>query len=162
MLREAVRQGTALGRKAKAIMEAGELVPDELMIDLVRERLSRPDAQKGFVLDGFPRTVDQARALEEALSGNEKGLSGVINLSVPESAIIERLRVRSTQEDRADDRPETIRERLRVHRDRTAPLIDYYRGLGLLTDVDGMGEIEEVAERIDRALERAQSAQGVA
>jgi adenylate kinase len=162
MLREAVRRGTPLGLKAKAIMEAGELVSDELMIGLIRDRLSQPDAQRGFVLDGFPRTAEQGEALERILEGNGKTLSAVMTLLVPEQTIVERLRRRSAQERRADDRPETIRERLRVYNDRTEPLVDYYRNRGLLTEMDGMGEIQEIAERIARALPRAESAQGVA
>jgi adenylate kinase len=162
MLREAVRQGTPLGLKARAIIEAGELVPDELMIGLIRERLSQPDARKGFVLDGFPRTVEQAEALEKLLDGNGKGLSAVINLLVPDAMVVDRLRGRSAEEQRADDRPETIRERLRVYQDYTVPLIGYYRQRRLLAEVDGIGDIEQIAERIDRALERAESARGVA
>jgi adenylate kinase len=162
MLRLAVREGTPLGRKARAIMEAGDLVPDDLMIALIRERLSQADAQKGFVLDGFPRTLEQAEALERVLRGNGTGLSAVVNLSVPETAIVERLQGRSAQEDRADDRPETVRERLRIYRDRTQSLIEYYRKKGLLKDVDGLGEIPRIAERIDRALTRPESTEGAA
>jgi len=164
MLRGAVAQGTPLGRQAKAIMEAGELVSDDLMIALMRERLSEADAADGFVLDGFPRTVEQARALEGLLAeaGNGQGLQRVINLLVPEPVLVDRLRGRSVEEKRTDDHPETITERLRVYQSKTAPLIGFYRERGLLTDVDGVGEVNEIARRIDRALRPARSAQGVA
>ena len=152
MLRAAVREGTALGREARAVMEAGELVPDDLMIGLMRERLAAADARGGFVLDGFPRTVEQALALEKLLEGNGKSLSAVVNLLVPETVIVDRLRGRSAEEQRADDRGETIRERLRVYRQKTEPLIGFYRDRRLLADVDGMGDVSEIADRIDRAL----------
>ncbi len=162
MLREAVREGTALGLKVKSIMESGDLVPDDLMIELIRERLSRPDAQKGFILDGFPRTVEQAAALERMLSGNGNRLLAVVNLQVPEAVILDRLHGRSAQEHRADDRPGAIAERLRVYHERTEPLIGYYRGQRLLADVDGMGDVEEIGERIGRVIERADRARGAA
>ena len=164
MLRAAVREGTPLGGKAKAVMEAGGPVPDDLMIQLIRERLSEPDAQDGFILDGFPRTVDQARALEQLLAdtGNGVGLSGVINLEVPEAVLEDRLHGRSNEEHRSDDRPDTILERLRVYHSKTEPVIGFYRDRGLLTDVAGIGDVDEIAHRIDRALRLRQSAQGAA
>lgn len=160
ILRAAVADGTPLGLKAKAVMESGELVSDDLMIGLIRERLAEPDARQGFLLDGFPRTVAQAAALD-GLLGNEKGLTAVINLSVPESVLIGRLEGRSGSESRADDRRETVLERLRVYRQKTEPLIDFYRRRGLLTDVDGVGEVPEIAERIARAVSPA-AGKGVA
>jgi adenylate kinase len=164
MLRAAVRDGTPLGAQARAVMEAGKLVSDDLMINLMRERLSEPDARNGFILDGFPRTVEQAVALERLLAetGNGPGLRGVINLSVPEAVLVDRLHGRSAQEHRSDDRPETILERLRVYHAKTEPMIGFYRERGLLTDVDGMGDVDEIAERIDRALAGRQSRQGAA
>jgi adenylate kinase len=163
MLREAVRQGTPLGVRAKAVMEAGRLVPDELMIGLITERLAAPDARKGFVLDGFPRTVGQARALDQLLEGNGEGLSAVLNLSVPEAVLAERLRGRKVEERRPDDRPDTVRERLNVYRQNTEPLIRFYEKRRLLAEINGLGEIAEVAERIREALARvaAPSAPGV-
>jgi adenylate kinase len=153
MLREAVRAGTPLGLQARAIMEAGELVPDGLMVGLIRERLSAPDARRGFILDGFPRTVEQAVALERLLEeGNFGSLTSVVNLSVPEGALVERLLERAVAENRADDRPETIRERLAVYGRKTEPLVEFYGRRGLLTEIDGLGEIEDIAERIERAL----------
>jgi len=152
ILRGAVREGSELGLQAKAIMEAGELVPDDLMIGLIRARLSAPDAAKGFILDGFPRTVEQAAALDLLLAGNGTPLTGVLNLSVPEAVLVDRMHGRAVEEGRADDRPETILERLRVYRQKTEPLAGFYRGRGILMDVDGMGDIEEISERIDQAL----------
>jgi adenylate kinase len=151
MLREAVRLETPLGRRAKAIMEAGELVPDDVVIGLIRERISLPDARGGFLLDGFPRTIEQAVALERLLEGNGEALDAVINLLVPESTLIERMSGRATLEGRPDDRPETVRERLRVYREKTAPLVEHYGARGVRIDVDGSGSIEEVSGRIDRA-----------
>jgi len=160
MLRTAVREGTPLGLQAKAVMEAGELVSDDLMIGLIRERISQPDARPGFLLDGFPRTVEQAVALDGLLKGNEKRLSSVVNLSVPEAVLIDRLAGRSGQENRSDDRRETVLERLRVYRQKTEPLTEFYRRRGLLTDVDGVGEVSEVADPLRRAVAPAVAVQG--
>ncbi|MDQ2970222.1 MAG: adenylate kinase [Acidobacteriota bacterium] len=158
ILRAAVREGTALGLQAKAVMDAGELVSDDLMIALIRDRIGAPDASAGFILDGFPRTVEQAAALERLLAGNGGALSAVVNLSVPEAVLVDRLHGRSKDEGRSDDRPETILERLRVYHQKTEPLVGYYRGKGLLADVDGMGDIAEIAEKIDQALPVARAA----
>ena len=151
MLREAVRLGTPLGRRAESIMEAGELVPDDLVIGLIRERVSLPDARGGFLLDGFPRTIEQAVALDRLLEGNGEALDAVINLLVPEGTLVERMVGRAAREGRSDDRPETVRERLRVYREKTAPLVDHYGDRGVRIDVDGSGPIEEVSGRIDKA-----------
>jgi adenylate kinase len=151
MLREAVRLETPLGRRAKSIMEAGELVSDDVVIGLIRERIALPDAGRGFLLDGFPRTIEQAVALDRLLNGNSEALDAVINLLVPEGVLVERMVGRAALEGRTDDRPETVRERLRVYREKTAPLVDHYGARGLLVDVDGSGSIGEVSGRIDRA-----------
>jgi adenylate kinase len=161
MLRTAVREATPLGREARAVMERGELVSDALMIGLVRERVAAPDAREGFLLDGFPRTVEQARSLELLLAGNGTRLSVVLNLLVPEFVLEERLLARATAEGRSDDRPETIRQRLQVYREKTEPLIGFYRQRDLLVEVDGVGPVAEVASRIDRALQ-ARGEAGVA
>lgn len=164
MLRDAVREGTPLGRQVQTVMERGDLVSDDTMVAVIRERLAAPDAGQGFILDGFPRTVAQAEALERLFAagqngsgGNEPGISAVLNLSVPERVLIERLSSRSDQEGRADDRPETILERLRVYSDKTAPLVRHFRDRGMLTDVEGVGEVSEVAERIHRAVGSSRS-----
>jgi len=160
MLREAVRLGTPLGLRAKAIMEAGELVPDDVVIGLIRERIAAPDALGGFLLDGFPRTIEQANELERLLEGNGAALDVVINLLVPEKTLIERMLGRASEEGRSDDRPETVAERLRVYREKTAPLVDHYRAAGLLADVEGSGDIPQVAERIDQAIAAAKRGMG--
>lgn len=152
MLREAVRRQTELGRRAKTIMEAGELVPDDVVIGLIRERIGMPDAARGFILDGFPRTVEQARALDGLLEGNGTPLAAVVNLAVPEATLLERLIGRAEQEGRSDDRPETIRERLRVYGEKNDPLVAFYEAAGLLTRVDGFGSVDDVTARIDRVL----------
>jgi adenylate kinase len=162
MLRAAVHEGAPLGEKVKAVMERGDLVSDDLMIALVRERIAAPDAADGFVLDGFPRTVDQAVALEKILSGNEKAISAVVNLTVPETALIDRLAGRSGLERRADDGRDTVLERLRIYHERSEPLIEVYRRRGLLTEVDGTGTVSEVTDRIGNALDQVRLARGVA
>jgi adenylate kinase len=162
MLRAAVLEGSPLGGKVKAIMESGELVPDDLMIVLIRERMASPDARDGFVLDGFPRTVDQALALERILAGNEKTLSTVVNLAVPEAVLIDRLAGRSGLEHRSDDRGDTVLERLRVYHEKTEPLVDFYRRRNLLTEVDGIGTVAEITERLGNALGQGKPARGVA
>jgi adenylate kinase len=152
MLRDAVRRESDLGRRAKAIMEAGELVPDDVVIGLIRERVGRTDADRGFILDGFPRTVEQARALDRLLEDGGAPIDAVVNLAVPEATLLERLLGRAEQEGRSDDRPETIRERLRVYGEKNDPLVAFYEAAGLLTRVDGLGSIDDVAARIDRVL----------
>jgi adenylate kinase len=158
ILRQAVRDGSALGQKAQAIMARGELVPDDLIVNLIRERIAREDSVAGFILDGFPRTVAQAEALETMLSGNGDGLSAVLNFSVPEPELVERMLQRAKAEGREDDRPETIRERLRVYREKTEPLIGYYRKKNLVAEVAGVGTIPEITARVDNALRRFGSA----
>jgi len=160
MLREAVRLGTPLGRRARAIMESGELVPDDVVIGLIRERIAAPDAANGFLLDGFPRTIEQADALDRMLEGNGATLDGVINLLVPEKTLIERVLGRATQEGRTDDRAETVAERLKVYGEKTAPLVDHYRARGVLSDVDGSGDVSQISGRIDRALASPARAHG--
>jgi adenylate kinase len=162
ILRAAVREGTPLGRRVKSVMEAGELVSDDLMIDLIHDRIAAPDARAGFVLDGFPRTVEQAVALDRFLEGNGEDVTAVLNISVPEATLIGRLAGRSDQENRTDDRRETVLERLRVYHEKSEPLVEFYRGRGLLTDVDGVGDVAQITERIGNALERGRAARGVA
>ncbi|MFN2387481.1 MAG: adenylate kinase [Thermoanaerobaculia bacterium] len=151
MLRTAVSEGTPLGCQARAIMERGELVPDPVMTELVRERIQRPDAAEGFILDGFPRTIQQAESLAGIL-GNAAPITAVINFSVPEDVLEARLLERSRAEGRADDRADTVRERIRVYREKTSPLVGYYRQRGLFAEVDGVGTIREIAARVAGAL----------
>src|SRR5207245_10266410 len=136
--------------------------PDEAMAALIRDRRAAPDAADGFVLDGYPRTVDQALALERILKGNEKSVSAVINLVVPEAVLIDRLAGRSGLEHRTDDRRDTVLERLKVYHQKTEPLIDFYRERGRLKEVDGTGTVPEITERLGNALDQGSPARGVA
>lgn len=148
LLRAAVSAGTELGRKAKAAMDAGQLVADDVVIGMIRERLAQPDAAKGFILDGFPRTQPQAAALDELLTEIKQPLNKVINLDVNDEEIVQRLLARG----RADDNESTIRKRLDVYGAQTRPLLDYYRGRGLLAVVPGMGDVDAIFSRMVDAL----------
>jgi len=152
ILRAAVKDRTPLGLQAQAVMEKGELVSDDLIVALIRDRIAQKDARGGFILDGFPRTLEQARSLDTLLSGNGDGLAAAVNFDVPEVALVERMLGRAQAEGRADDRPETFRERLRVYRQKTEPLIGFYASKGLLADVDGVGTVDQIAGRVDDAL----------
>jgi adenylate kinase len=153
MLRAAVAAGTAIGREAKGYMDRGELVPDEVVIGVARERLAQDDAAKGFILDGFPRTVAQARALDGILADLGAKLERCVALTADEDELVQRLLKRAELEGRADDNEETIRTRMRVYQEQTAPLVAYYRDQGILAEVDGVGEIEAIAARIREAIE---------
>lgn len=142
----ALDQTTDLGRRVQAIMAAGEYVSDEIVIEMLEERIGRPDAAGGYILDGFPRTLAQAEALDAHLG--DKGLDGVILLEVAEEELVQRMMSRG----RADDTEASILNRLRVYADQTAPLIDLYSARGLVTPVDGVGSPEEITARILRAL----------
>jgi adenylate kinase len=180
ILRDNVKKGTALGTKARSYMERGELVPDELLVDLVRARLEEPDTRKGFLLDGYPRTIPQAKALDGILDDLNKKLDAVINIDVGTPELIRRLSGRRICRNcgasyhvvfnppkagmlcdlcggelyqRADDREEAIRNRLIVYGKQTQPVLDYYGKKGVLIDIDGDREIEEIAADIRAALE---------
>ncbi len=142
IFRRNMADGTSLGRRVREIVEGGGLVPDEITTQLVVDRLAQPDALSGFILDGFPRTLGQARALEEALGDEE--LRAVVALEVPSDELVRRMLARG----RADDSEESIRRRLRVYAEETEPLIGFYRDRGLLVGVSGMGGLEEIADRI--------------
>ncbi len=152
MLRSAVRIGSPVGLKAKAVMEAGELVSDEIVIGIAEERLAEKDAAGGFLLDGFPRTIAQAEALEEMLERLGVRLDCCLAITVDNEAVVERLLKRAEIEGRADDNETSIRERMRVYDAETAPLLAFYTTRDRLIEVDGMGTIDEVAERIEKAL----------
>jgi adenylate kinase len=152
MLREAVARRTPVGLRAKACMDRGELVSDDLVIGVAEERLGRPDAEKGFILDGFPRTLVQARALDALLERLGRPLERCLCLRVDEAEVVRRLLKRAELEGRSDDNAETIRKRLRVHQQQTAPLVDYYRERGILAEVDAVGSVDEIADRIEEAL----------
>jgi adenylate kinase len=153
LLRSAVREGTELGKKAKAYMVAGDLVPDELILDLVRETLETGDAPGGCILDGYPRNRVQAESLDEMLAEVGQELGRVIRLVVPDDVLIRRIAGRAADEGRADDAEETVRNRLQVYRTQTEPLVAYYESRGSLTEVNGVGSIDEVRRRIQRVAE---------
>ncbi len=179
ILREAVKEGTPLGKEAKRYMDEGKLVPDEVVVGIVRERLKEPDCEKGFILDGFPRTVAQAEALDQILEEMGRKIDHVIDIEVSEDELLKRLTGRRTCKrcgamyhiifnppkrdgicdqcggelyQRDDDREETIKARLKVYREQTAPLIDYYEKRGLLRRIEGSGKIDEIEERILKAI----------
>jgi adenylate kinase len=179
ILRKAVTENSALGKKAGSYLESGTLVPDDLILELVAERVKEQDCANGFLLDGFPRTVAQADGLQQILESLGLKLDAVLSVQVPPQEIVERLSGRRTCKNcgamyhvkfgpsrkdgvcdrcggalyqRSDDTPETIEARLRVYENQTAPLIDYYRLQGLLRDVDGVGKIDEIKQRVAQAL----------
>ncbi|HEY3273508.1 MAG TPA: adenylate kinase [Methanocella sp.] len=181
ILRENVKKGTALGMKAKSYMDKGELVPDQLLNDLVRSRLEEPDTKKGFLLDGYPRTIPQAKALDDIMDDMNRKLSAVVNIDVGTNALIKRLSGRRICRScgasyhvsfnapkvkdicdtcagelyqRADDTEEAIKNRLAVYKKQTQPVLDYYKKKGVLVDIDGDREIEEVKADVIRALEK--------
>lgn len=148
ILRSAVQQGTPLGREAKSYMDRGALVPDEVMIGIIRERLAQDDTERGFILDGFPRTVAQAEALSRLSEEQQRPIEHVISIAVPQEELLQRLAGRRQLEGRQDDTDEAIRHRLEVYERETAPLIDYYRRQGLLRCIVGVGTIDEIFQRI--------------
>ncbi|WP_067842419.1 adenylate kinase [Amphibacillus sediminis] len=180
MFRSAMKEGTDLGKKAQSFMDQGELVPDEVTIGIVRERLSKPDCQAGFLLDGFPRTIAQAEALEQLLAELATPLQYVLHVDVPKDKLIERLTGRRICPEcgatyhvifnppkvegicdhdgtaliqRDDDRPETVSKRLEVNAEQTQPLLDFYQDKGYLVTVDGDQDINVVFEEIDKQLQ---------
>ncbi len=185
MLRTAVASGSALGTRVKAIMEAGRLVPDDIIVEMLATRIAEPDAANGFILDGFPRTVPQAEALDRMLEAANRHLDHVILMEVDEQALIERIAGRFSCRScgasfheryhrpridgvcdvcggtdlvhRADDRPEAVATRLVAYRNQTAPLLPYYRDRGVLLTVDGMADIDEVTRQIDTVLRAGSS-----
>lgn len=148
LLRAAVKAGTPLGLKAKAVMEAGQLVSDDVVLGMLEERLAQPDAAAGFILDGYPRNLVQADALAELLGRLGQPLDVAVMLDVPGETIVERCRLRFEREGRADDNPDTVRKRLAVYAEQTAPVVEYFRQRGLLRRVEGVGGMDEVFQRI--------------
>ncbi len=159
MLRALRGSGTALGERAAAIMATGALVPDEILITMIGERIDRPDCAKGFILDGFPRTVPQAEALDDMLAVRDLKLDHVIEFQVDEGILVDRInkRIAETPPDqrRADDTPETLVHRLKVYHAQTAPILPYYRGCGVLSVVDGMKPVDEVAKAVAAIIDGA-------
>ena len=179
ILREAVQKQTPLGVQAKSFMDSGKLVPDDVVIGMIKERLKAPDCKAGFILDGFPRTVPQARALSETLAQNRSGIDRVLNFELSDDELIRRLSGRRSCPNcqavyhvefnpprtadrcdacggalvqRSDDRPETIRKRLEVYQTQTLPLIGFYEDLGFLSRIDGSGDPETVYHRVANAV----------
>ncbi|GEN46927.1 adenylate kinase [Alkalibacillus haloalkaliphilus] len=179
MFRSAIKEGTPLGKEAKSYMDQGDLVPDEVTVGIVKERLSKPDCEKGFLLDGFPRTVAQAEALENLLSELNTKLDYVLHVQVPENKLVDRLTGRricpecgatyhvefnppkedgkcdvdgATLMQREDDQPETVKNRLKVNMEQTQPLLDYYGDKGYLVDVNGDQHIDDVFVQIDEKI----------
>ena len=159
MLRAAVAAGTSVGLRAKSFMERGELVPDDVVVAIIADRIGQPDAKHGFVLDGFPRTVPQAEVLDRLLTERGLELDAVMELKVDEGILLQRIEKRVAEmtarreKVRADDNPEVLKGRLSAYRAQTAPLVDYYAGKGMLKTVDGMASIDGVTAAIAGHLE---------
>ena len=158
LLRAAVKAGTPLGLEAKAVMEAGKLVSDDLVLAMLEERLSQPDVRNGFILDGYPRNLAQCEALEALLARIGQPLDIAVKLKVPAELIVDRIAGRAAAEGRKDDTPETVRERLRVYHEQTAPVAEHFAALGELRIVDGVGDVDEVFRRILAALREDEAA----
>jgi adenylate kinase len=154
MLRAAIAAGTSTGRKVKKIVDRGDLVPDKIVVGIIADRIDEPDCREGFILDGFPRTVAQAQALDKMLKKKRLTLDVVIEIQVDERILLDRIRGRAAEsaETRADDNEETLKKRLDVYRAQTAPLLPYYDKQGKLRKVDGMADIDGVSEQIERVL----------
>jgi len=155
MLRSAIAAGSELGQKVKEIVESGALVPDELVVEVTRDRLSQPDAQGGFVLDGFPRTIGQAEALDALLAELGRPLEIVLELELSEETAVERMLGRAAEQGRADDSPDVIKNRFEVYRRQTEPLSNYYRSTGILVAIDSSPGMDEVFAEIERVLDGA-------
>jgi adenylate kinase len=152
MLREAVASGSDVGNAARALMDAGRLVSDEIVIGVTEQRLRQPDAARGFILDGFPRTAQQAKALDGLLAKLGARLERCVRIRVDEEELVKRLLRRAELEGRSDDNERAIRTRMEEYRRKTEPLVEHYRAAGVLAEVDGMGDVEQVAKRIQEAL----------
>jgi len=154
MLRAAISAGTDLGKRAKEIMDRGDLVSDDIIVGMIAARLDDKDCANGVILDGFPRTVAQAEALDEMLASKGLSLDGVIEIRVDEAALFARIENRAAETGgaRSDDNADTLRKRLAVYHENTAPLLPYYRDKGVLKSVDGMATIDEVAAQIESIL----------
>ncbi|GGB58157.1 adenylate kinase [Roseibium aquae] len=160
MLRAAVKAETAVGLQAKEVMDRGDLVSDDIIVQIISDRIEEADCVNGFILDGFPRTIAQADALEDLLEHKNMQLDAVVELEVDDEVLVGRIenRAKETGGARADDNAETLRKRLEVYHAQTAPVSDYYKKKGMLRTVDGMASIDEVAASIDTILKEATAA----
>ncbi len=152
LLRAAVSAGTPLGKQAQEYMNQGDLVPDDVILGIVKEKLASPDAANGVIMDGFPRTIAQAEAVDELLSARAARVDKVVTFDAPDGELVIRMLGRAEAEGRSDDTPDTIRRRLEVYRSETAPLISYYERQGVLIRIDATGTIEDVASRVGSAI----------
>jgi len=162
VFRGAVAAGTELGQQVKAIIEAGDLVSDELTSAVVRDRLSQPDAADGFLLDGYPRNIAQVAHLDEFLEGRDEQLDAVIELVVPREESIARISQRAAEQGRSDDTEEVIANRLAIYERETAPILDVYRTRGVVDRVDGVGSLDEITDRIIASLQARGLGRGAA
>jgi adenylate kinase len=156
MFRAAVADGTELGQRVGPLLTAGELVPDDLTVELIRERLAQPDARAGFVLDGFPRNTAQAEALDAMLSGIGRRLDAVLHFAVPDEIATRRLLGRARAEGRTDDTPDAIARRLAIYHEQTEPLVEYYRARDVLVPLHAHRSVDEVYAELQDALEQLQ------
>ena len=160
MLRGEVASGSELGQKLKKVMDAGELVSDDLIIEIIGNCITQPECEKGFILDGFPRTVAQAEALDDMLQNMARQIDHVVVLNVDDEELVARIikRAEESGEARSDDNEETVRNRLVVYNEQTAPLLPYYEAKGLIRNVDGMASIDDVSGEIEAILDNAEAA----
>lgn len=154
MLRSEIASGSPLGKKVEGILSAGELVSDTIMVEMIAHRIAKPDCEHGFILDGFPRTVAQAKALDEMLVNHKQALDAVIEIQVDENELFGRIAKRAAEDggSRSDADIETVKNRMQVYKQQTAPIIPYYKGKDMLRSVDGMRNVDEVAMQIDAIL----------
>ncbi len=167
MLRAAIAQGSEIGKKAKALVDGGQLVPDDIVLGIIAERIEQPDCAKGFVLDGFPRTVEQAKGLDAMLGGKKRAVDHVILMEVDEAELIKRVENRAAEAKkkgepvRPDDDPETFKKRLGVYKAQTAPILPLYEAQGKIRRVDGMKSIDEVTAQIEVVLSSGKQGKSV-